>query len=143
MRNRVRDRSDPFKAQLAIARRHGDAGDFGRPHARPMGIELLVAEPIGIAGRPRDQFGAQYRRVERIRALPIADMNDTMVEFSGNEHSTLILAGAGQWRSQVNLSAALSVRAHAPTSASFVSRAYHRAFCRARAPVQFWRGLFH
>jgi hypothetical protein len=56
-----------------------------------MHIELLVAEPIGVAGRPRDQFGAQYRRVERVRALPIADMNDTMVEFGGNGHVVVVI----------------------------------------------------
>src|SRR5271166_771662 len=100
MHNRLRDRSAPFKTQIAIAWRHRDAGDFGRPYARPMYIELLVAEPIGVAGRPRDQFGAHYRRVERVRALPIADMDDTMVEFSANRHSTLILPAGGPWRSR-------------------------------------------
>src|SRR5262249_18338637 len=89
MRNRVRDRSAPFKTQIAIARRHWNAGDFGRPHARPMDVKLLVAEPISVAGRPRDQFNAQDHRVEYVRALPIADMNDAVVEFGRDGHGGL------------------------------------------------------
>src|SRR5262249_18290327 len=87
MRNRVRNWSAPFKTQIAISRRHRNAGDFGRPHARPMDVKLLVAEPIDVTGRPRDQFGAQYGRVERVRALPVADMNDAMIEFDGDRHT--------------------------------------------------------
>ena len=90
MRNRFRDRPSPFKTQIAVARRHRDTGDLRRPHARPMDVELLVAEPIGIADRPRYQFSAQYRRVKRVRALPIADMNDTMIEFGRDRHVVVV-----------------------------------------------------
>ena len=90
MRNRFRDRPSPFKTQIAVARRHWDTGDLRRPHARPMDVELLVAEPIGIAGRPRFLFSAQYRRVKRVRALPIADMNDTMIEFGRDRHVVVV-----------------------------------------------------
>src|SRR5215469_8940732 len=92
MRNRYRDRTNPFKTQIAVARRHRDTGDLRRPHARPMDIELLVTELVGIAGRPRDQFGAQYRRVKRVRALPIADMNDTMVQFGRDRHVAVVIS---------------------------------------------------
>src|SRR5215471_10522433 len=92
MRNRFRDRPSPFKTQIAVARRHRDTGDLRRPHTRPMDIELPVTEPIGIAGRPRDQFGAQYRRVKRFRALPIAYMNDTMIEFGRDGHVAVVIS---------------------------------------------------
>src|SRR5215470_13684385 len=92
MRNRVGDRSAPFKTQIAIARRYRDARDFGRPHSRPMDVKLFVAEPISVAGRPRDQFGTQYRCVERVRALPIADMNDAMIEFGRDGHAVVVIS---------------------------------------------------
>jgi hypothetical protein len=45
---------------------------------------LLVSEAISVAGRPLDQLRAQYRRVERVRALPIADVDHAMIEFCRN-----------------------------------------------------------
>jgi hypothetical protein len=43
-------------------------------------VELAVPEAIGEPGLPFDQLGTQYSRVEGIRALPVADVDDAMVE---------------------------------------------------------------
>src|SRR5690349_24718443 len=101
MRNRIRDRSNPFKAQVAIARRDGQARHLGRPNTRSMDIELLVAEAIGVPRRSRYQFGTQNGRIESVRALPIADMNDAMVKFGRKGHvvdplCTALLQEAGR-----------------------------------------------
>jgi hypothetical protein len=46
-----------------------------------MNVELPVAEPVGVADGALDQFRAQHLGVESVRALPVGDMNDAVIEF--------------------------------------------------------------
>ena len=52
-----------------------------------MYVELLIAEAIRVAGRSVDQFGAQDCRVEPVRAFPVCDVNDAMIELCRDGHS--------------------------------------------------------
>ena len=61
----IRDRPDPFEAQIAIVRRNGNPRHLHWLYRRSMHVELLIAEAIRVAGRPGDQFGPQDCRVER------------------------------------------------------------------------------
>jgi hypothetical protein len=51
-----------------------------------MDVELPVAETVGVADRALDQFRAQHLGVEGVRALPVGDVNDAMIELYG-KHS--------------------------------------------------------
>ena len=61
MRDGVGDRPIPFEAQIAVAGRNRQPRHFGGLYARPVHIELLVAEAIGVAHRPGDELGAHHR----------------------------------------------------------------------------------
>src|ERR1043166_8336858 len=61
-----------------------------------MQIELRVAKAIGESARPRNQFGTQHIAVERVRAFPVGNMNDAVVELDGQGHRILrVIAASG------------------------------------------------
>src|SRR5579883_63272 len=80
VRDSVGDRTSPLEAEVAVARLHRQPRHLGRLDARPVHVELLVAEPVREAGGPRYQLGAEHVAIERIRALPLGDMDDTVIE---------------------------------------------------------------
>jgi hypothetical protein len=51
MRDRIRDRSLPFEAQVAVARLDRQARDLRRLQPGPVQVEPGVAEPVGEADR--------------------------------------------------------------------------------------------
>src|SRR5262249_17706439 len=79
----VRNRPVPLEAQIAVARLDRKPRHLGRVKARPMQIELHGAEPVGPAPRTPNELGAEHIAVERIRALPIRDMDHAGVERYG------------------------------------------------------------
>jgi hypothetical protein len=48
-----------------------------------MNVELPVAEAVGVADRPLDRFRAQHLGVEGVRASPVGDVNDAVIELYG------------------------------------------------------------
>ena len=77
----------PFEAKIAIAGLHRQARNFSGLHARPVNVELLVAETIGPTGRSLHQFGAHDLAVELVRSVPIGDVNHAMIKL--RRHSTI------------------------------------------------------
>src|SRR4029077_2034581 len=86
MRDCALDRALPFEAKIAIAGLHRQARNFSGLHARPVNVELLVAETIGPAGRPLHQFGAHDLAVELVRSVPIGDVNHAMIKLRRHSH---------------------------------------------------------
>ena len=56
---------------------------LGGMKPRSMQVELRGAETIGPALRTTNELGAQHIAVERVRALPVGDMHDAVVEGDG------------------------------------------------------------
>ena len=83
MRDRISDRPFPFETQVAVAGLDRQPRHLGRLEARAMQVELGIAEAVGPAVRPLDQLGAEHVSIERVRALPIGDMHDAVVEGDG------------------------------------------------------------
>src|SRR6202047_356224 len=128
MRHGLADRSRPFKAKVTVPRLDRQAGDLGRPHSRPMQIELDRAETIGPALAAGNQLGAKHIAIESIGALPVGDVHHAMIEGDGQRHMfNPLLAAAG--------------RARAPSCVSFPSRACRAISCRAPAQARLWRDL--
>jgi hypothetical protein len=48
-----------------------------------MQVELRGAETIGPALRAANELGPQHIAIERVRALPVGDMHDAVVEGDG------------------------------------------------------------
>jgi hypothetical protein len=126
---RVRDRPVPLEAEVAVAGSHRQPRHLGRRHAWSVYVKLPVAEAISEAHRARDQLCTQDAGVERIRALPVGDMDDAMIERHGQRH-------------RLTPSGATAGGAHVPMSASSRCRACRRASCRAPRRARPWRGLF-
>src|SRR5262249_4557776 len=82
----TRDRPVPLKAKIAVARRDRQPRHLGRMKARTMQVELRGAETIGPALRPANEFSAQYVAIECVRALPVGDMYDAVVEANRQRH---------------------------------------------------------
>src|SRR5215471_4750541 len=79
----VGNRPIPLEAEVAVARLDRKARHLGRMKARSMQIELGGAEPIGPALRAPNKLGAEHIAVERVRALPVRDMDHAVVECDG------------------------------------------------------------
>jgi hypothetical protein len=82
MRDRVLDRPRPFEAEVAVPRPDGvvrdEVADVG---ARAVDVEPLVPEGVREpTGAKRDDFRAEDVPVERVRALPVRDRDDDVVE---------------------------------------------------------------
>ena len=66
--------------------RRGCAGRDGLARARPAAraravhAELLIAEPVRPPGAARDKLGAEHVAIEGVRALPVGDCDDRVVE---------------------------------------------------------------
>src|SRR4051812_13831891 len=76
----VLDRAVPGPAQVAPAGRDRDARDRRRVDARAVQVELRVAEAVAEPVADRHDLGAQHVAVERVGALPVGDVDDTVVE---------------------------------------------------------------
>ena len=120
------DRSAPFEAQIAVAGRDRKTRHLRRLDARPVDVELTIAEAIGVAGWPRHQLGAEHRRIERIGAFPVGHVNDAMIERHRKHRFSPFAATAGP--------------ARAATSVSSRSRACRKASCRAPERSRSWHG---
>src|SRR5690348_14974207 len=90
MRDGLPDRAVPLETEIAVAGLHGEPGHFRRLHARPVHVELAVAEPVGEADGPRDELGAHYFDVKFVRARPVRDVDDAMIE-AGLRHRQVLL----------------------------------------------------
>src|SRR4029077_10800449 len=86
------DRPLPFEAKVRVAGLHREARDLDRGEARAMQIELGVAEAIGKAARPRDQLCAEHLVVERVRALPVGNMDDAVIKLDRQCHASPLRA---------------------------------------------------
>src|SRR5262249_7797171 len=82
----LRDRSVPLEADIAVARSYRKPRDFGRMKSRSMQVELRGAETVGPTLWPLNELGAQHIAVERVRALPVGDMYDAVVEADRQRH---------------------------------------------------------
>src|SRR5262245_55332080 len=82
----IRDRPVPLKAKIAVARRDRQPRHLGRMKARTMQVERRGAETLGPALRPANEFSAQYVAIECVRALPVGDMYDAVVEANRQRH---------------------------------------------------------
>src|SRR5262249_31442297 len=82
----IRDRSVPLEADIAVARSYRKPRDLGRMKSRSMQVELRGAETVGPALGTANELGAQHVTVERIRALPVGDMYDAVVEADRQRH---------------------------------------------------------
>src|SRR6516162_10258070 len=80
VRDRVGNGSIPFEAQIAVPRLDRQARHFGRMHAWSMQIELRRAEAVCPSLPAANEFGAQHVAIEGVRALPVGDMHDAVIE---------------------------------------------------------------
>src|SRR5215510_9478973 len=98
VRNRAFDGPLPLEAEIAIAGLHRQPGNFRGLHAGPVHIELLVAETIGPAGRPLDEFSAHDLAVELVRTLPFGNVNYAMIQLSWHHFALSWRWGGSQQR---------------------------------------------
>src|SRR6516162_574579 len=89
----VRNRPVPLEAEVAVAGLDRKPRHLGRVKARPMQIELRGAEPVGPVLRTPNELGAEHIAVERVRALPVRDMDHAVVEGDGQWHGHSSSAG--------------------------------------------------
>ena len=82
MLHRLPDGAGPDEAEVGVARTHG----LGRNQAPDIGVgavdvQALVAEGVRVAPRLQwDDLGAEDVGIERVRAAPVADRDDDVVE---------------------------------------------------------------
>src|SRR5262249_25486284 len=106
MRDRIVDRPLPFEAEVAVAGLDRQPRHLRRREPRAMQIELRVAKPVRPANRPLDQLRPEHVAIERVRALPVGDVDHAMTETDGKRHvglcrhHTIILQyyTRAQWR---------------------------------------------
>src|SRR5262249_10414830 len=79
----VGNRPVPLEAEVAVAWLHWKPRHLGGMKARSMQIELRTAEPVGPPLRAPNELGAEHIAVERVRALPVRDMDHAVVERDG------------------------------------------------------------
>lgn len=79
------DGAVPDEAEIAVPRPHRVGRDGKRVDARPVDVELLVAEPVGEAGAALDELRAEHIPVERVRARPVGDGDHAVVECDPHE----------------------------------------------------------
>ena len=81
MQGDVLDPAGPDEAEIAVPRPHAPARNRVRLRARPVDVQLLHAEPVRVAALVElDELGAQNVAVEGVRALPVGDGDDDVVE---------------------------------------------------------------
>src|SRR3954451_17179355 len=96
MLDRSLDRAVPAEADVAVAGANAILRDRVRGHAGAMDVELLVAEAVREARGPGHDLGADDVAVERVRALPVGDRDDEVVERGHR----LRVTGPGRSRSR-------------------------------------------
>ena len=75
------DRASPDEAQVGIPRTHPLPRDRERHGARAVDVQLLRAESVREAALVElDELGAEDVAVEGVRALPLGDGDDDVVE---------------------------------------------------------------
>jgi hypothetical protein len=74
------DRAFPAEADVAVAGAHAVSRNRLRVEAGAVDVELLVSQPVREAGATANNLGADHVRVERVRALPVGDRDDEVVE---------------------------------------------------------------
>jgi hypothetical protein len=82
VRERLADRPRPLQAEVAVPRAdriaRDEVADVG---ARAVDVEPLLSEGVREpAGAERNDFRAEDVPVERVRALPVRDCDDEVVE---------------------------------------------------------------
>jgi hypothetical protein len=53
---------------------------------RPVAVQLRLPEAVGEALPDRHNLGPEHVAVEDVRALPVRDMDDAMIEGDGQRH---------------------------------------------------------
>src|SRR3954451_5326691 len=84
------------EAAVAVAGADSTLRDRVRVHAGAVDVELLVAEAVREAGAAADDLGADDVAIERVRALPVGDRDDEVVERGHR----LRVTGPGRSRSR-------------------------------------------
>src|SRR5690242_2074654 len=90
MRDRLLDRAVPFETEIAVAGLHRQPRHLRRMDAGPMHVELAVAEAVGKAHRAGDQLGTHNLDVKFVRARPVRDMDDAVIQ-AGLRHRKVLL----------------------------------------------------
>src|SRR5207253_2868675 len=83
MADRVGNRTGPFETEIAVAGLHGQPRHLGGMKAGAVQIELRRTEAVGPALRAANELGAEHVVIERVRALPIGDVHDAVIEGDG------------------------------------------------------------
>ena len=84
MLERSLDRTVPFEAEIAVARRDRNPRDHRRPDSGPVDVELLAtAQAIGDATVEHDDLHAEDVLIEGLRSFEIADRDDDVVQPHG------------------------------------------------------------
>src|SRR5581483_8764111 len=86
MRDRPGNRADPLETEVAVAGSYRVARDRDGLDARPVEIELRVTEAVDKALVARNDPGAEDTGIKIVRARPIRDMHDTMIQFHTRCH---------------------------------------------------------
>jgi hypothetical protein len=86
MLHRIRDRTVPFEAEVAVAGLNRQPRHLGGMKAGPVQIELRGAEAVGPTLRAANELGAEHVVVERVRALPVGHMHDAVIERDRQRH---------------------------------------------------------
>ena len=74
------DRAVPDEAEVGVARADRVGGARVGVDPRTVHVELLGAEPVRITGLALDDLGAEHVAIERVRAHPVADGDDGVIE---------------------------------------------------------------
>src|SRR4051794_22040917 len=91
MGNGVGNGPVPFEAKVAVAGLDRKARHLGRMKSRPMQIELDPTEAVGPTLRPTNELGAEHVAIERVRALPVGNVHNAMIERDGQRHGCPVL----------------------------------------------------
>src|SRR5947209_2772407 len=94
MRNRALDRPRPDKADVAVSGLHGQSRHGICLKARSMAIQLHVTKTIRVTLTALDHTHSEHARVEIVRARPIGDVDDAVIEFDGCLYSHFGLSRA-------------------------------------------------
>ena len=90
MLNRPCDRAGPAEAEIRVPRPHRVGRARVRCRARPVDVELLVAEPVRIATLLQlEHLGTEHVAVEAVRPLPVGDGDHAVVEDNRIRHRGL------------------------------------------------------
>jgi hypothetical protein len=98
MADRVGNRTGPFETEIAVAGLHRQPRHLGGMKARAMQVELRRTEAVGPALRTANELGAEHVAIERVRALPIGDVHDAVIEGDGKHHRSSPGGAPPAWR---------------------------------------------